>query len=254
MLPMLPYRQVKMPLCARLSPPPKRTSPGMVLLLAPYSIDYFDTLSHLFATHFAGSHPREATPLSFLNVRQEKDEMLRAFIDRFRKAALRMPNLTQEMILQCMALTLKPSPFTDNIYLRPPASMHELKLRVADYIRMEEMKTLRTKFCTDYTPSVPKIDKTPSRSYSRPKEPRPPQFSRYVPLSVPWSRLLNEALQADLIPPPRKTLNPPNADMTKYCKYHRNNGHTTYECKALQDTIEELIRIGHLRRFLKCIL
>jgi len=148
-------------------------------------------------------------PLSLLNIRQEKDEMLRAFIDRFSKVALCMPNLTQKMILQCMALTLKLIPFVDNIYLRPLVSMHELKLCAADYICMEEMKTLRTKFCTDYTPSAIKTDKPPSCSKSRPREPMPPRFSIYAPLNVPRSRLLEEALQADLIPPPRKTLNSP---------------------------------------------
>jgi len=42
-----------------------------------------------------------------------------------------------------------------------------------DYIRMEEMKTLRTKFCIDYTPFIAKTDKPPSRSKSRLREPRP---------------------------------------------------------------------------------
>jgi len=120
-----------------------------------------------------------------------------------------------------MALTLKLGPFANNIYLKPPAFIHELKLCVTDYISMKEMKTLHTKFYTDYMPSAPKTDKPPSRSDSKPRELRPPQFSRYAPLSVPRSRLLDEALQADLIPPPRKTLNPLNIDMTKYCKYHR---------------------------------
>ena len=85
--------------------------------LPTYSIDSFDTLSHLFITHFARSHPNQATPLSFLSVRQEKDETIRAFINRFGKAVLWMPNLTQEMILQCMVLTRKPSPFADNTIL-----------------------------------------------------------------------------------------------------------------------------------------
>jgi len=48
-----------------------------------------------------------------------------------------MSNLTQEMILQYMALTFKPGPFADNVYLWPSTFMHELKLHVADYIRME---------------------------------------------------------------------------------------------------------------------
>ena len=43
-----------------------------------------------------------------------------------------------------MALTLKPDPF----------AMYELKLRAADYIHMEEMQTLNTKFYNDYTPSA----------------------------------------------------------------------------------------------------
>jgi len=32
--------------------------------------------------------------------------------------------------------------------------MHELKLCVADYVRMEEMRTLHTKFCNDDAPST----------------------------------------------------------------------------------------------------
>jgi len=82
----------------------------------------------MFTTHFAGSHPYQTTTLSLL--------------DRFIKATLRTPHLNQEMILQCMALTLKLGPFANNVYLHPPASMHELNLRTADYICMEEMQTL----------------------------------------------------------------------------------------------------------------
>jgi len=134
------------------------------------------------------------------------------------------------MILQCMALTVKPDPFANNVYLHPPTSMHELKLHATDYVRLEEMQTLQTKFYNDYTPSTTTPLPQPSRRDPRPRE---PCFTRYAPLNVPRSRLLDEALQADLIPPPRKTTTPPNADMTKYYRYHRNHGHTTEECKAL---------------------
>ena len=174
-----------------------------------------------------------------------------AFINRFSKAALRTPHLNLEMILQCMALTLQPGPFANNVYLHPPASMHELKLRATDYVRMEEMQTLHTKFCNDYNPTAANPTPPPPRPNQRPWEPRQPRFSRYVPLNVPRSRLLDEALQADLIPLPRKTTTPPNGYMTKYCRYHRNHGHTTEECKALQDKIEELVRVGHFRRFVR---
>jgi len=39
--------------------------------------------------------------------------------------------------------------------------------------------------------------------------------------------------------------------MTKYCRYHRNHGHTTENCKALQDKIEELVCASHFRRFIR---
>jgi len=153
------------------------------------------------------------------------------------------------MILQCMTLALKPRPFTDNLYLWPSTTMHELKLRATDYIWMEEMKTLRIRFL-HWLPSRWSKERKIIRENSRPREPLPPWYSRYAPLSAQRSRILDEALQTDLIPL-RKTINPPNIDMNKYYKYHRNNGHTTNKCKALQDKIKELILVGHLRRFIK---
>ena len=83
-----------------------------------------------------------------------------------------------------MTLTLQSGPFANNVYLYPPASMHELKLRATDYVRMEEMQTLHTKFCNDYaatsanpTPQAPRPD-------TRPREPRQPRFTRYAPVIV----------------------------------------------------------------------
>ena len=75
-------------------------------------------------------------------------------------------------------------------------------------------------------PTLPRPD-------TRQREPRQPRFTRYAPLTVARFRILDKALQADLIPPPRKTTTPPNADMTKYYSYHRNHDHTTEDYKAL---------------------
>ena len=129
--------------------------------------------------------------------------------------------------------------------------MHELKLHAVYYIRMEEMKTLRNKFCIDFHLIDRKTNKLPPKADFRPREPKPPRYSTYAPRSAPWSHILDEALQTNFIPLPHKILSPPNADITKNYKYHRNNAHTTNECKALQDKIEELIRADHLRQFVK---
>jgi len=131
----------------------------------------------MFSTHFAGSRPHQTTTISLLGIRQEQGEPLRAFIDRFSKAALRTPHLNQEMILQCMALTLQPDPFANNVYLHPPASMHELKLCAADYVHMEEMQNLHTKFCNDYATTSANPTPQPPRPDTHPRDPRQPRFT-----------------------------------------------------------------------------
>jgi len=80
---------------------------------------------------------------------------------------------------------------------------------------------------------------------------RGPHFHNYTPLKVPRGKILDEALQTELISTLKQTQTPPNADTAKRCQYHRNYGHTTEGCQALRDKIEELVQAGHLCKFVK---
>jgi len=82
-------------------------------------------------------------PHPYPSLASDKNETLCNFIDRFSKAALRTPNLTQEMILQCITLTLKPCPFANNVYLQPPCTNSNYALRITSVWRR----------CRLYTPS-----------------------------------------------------------------------------------------------------
>lgn len=57
------------------------------------SIDYYDTLTTSFVTQFATSQHHHLTSQALLNVRHDKWESLRTFIDRFIKVALKIKKL-----------------------------------------------------------------------------------------------------------------------------------------------------------------
>ncbi|KAL5539149.1 hypothetical protein UlMin_045481 [Ulmus minor] len=79
-----------------------------------------------------------------------------------------------------------------------------------------------------------------------------PRFREYTPTIVPVATIYteNEHLGIFTIPPAIKT--PVNRrDNTKYCRYHRDIGHITEECRVLKDEIERLIQRGQLRNYVK---
>ncbi|XP_027912513.1 uncharacterized protein LOC114171939 [Vigna unguiculata] len=160
--------------------------------LPPYTIDSFTTLTTTFTTQFDTSRRHDLTTIALLNLRQEEGEPLRVFIDRFGAIAMKIKDLTPNLILMYMMTSLQPGPFTDELAMCPPLSMQELRKRAA-------------------------IRGPAGRTH----------------------------------PPPRKYQNPPNADLSKYCHYHRNNGHTTDECDTLRDKIQELVRAGHLKHYIR---
>jgi len=135
----------------------------------------------------------------------------------------------------------------------PHSSMQELRKRATMLIRVEDMRQYQSNAQSPPTRAeIKRTNKEPTpRDHNRPSERRPAKFSNYAPLNAPRSRILDEVIQAELIPPPRKYQNPPNADLSKYCHYHRNNGHTTDECDTRRDKIEELVRAGHLRHYIR---
>src|SRR3954469_11348628 len=87
------------------------------------------------------------------------------------------------------------------------------------------------------------------------KERRGPagRFNDYTPLKVSREKILAECINAEFrnsnIRPPKPNPTRPGTDKSKYCKYHKSQGHLTDECIHLKDAIETLIKEGHLSKY-----
>ena len=153
-----------------------------------------------------------------------------------------------------MLTALRPGPFADSLCMQPATSLNDLKRRATKFMQLEELREFRNNARAEASGEKKEDRERQGRSRvdrDQRRDNRRPCFSRYTPLNVDRSKILQDALNAKLIPPPRRALSPENADRSKKCPYHKNTGHSTEECQALKDKIEELIQAGHLRRFLR---
>ncbi|KAG4917878.1 hypothetical protein JHK82_055344 [Glycine max] len=59
---------------------------------------------------------------------------------------------------------------------------------------------------------------------------------------------MDQALAVNFLAMPKRANTPPKVDYSKCGRYHRNHGHSTKEYTTLKAKMEELIKLGHLKK------
>ena len=201
--------------------------------------------------------PREVD--SLFSIRQQDQELLRDYITRFKTAALEIYSLDEPVAMLALKRGLKTSRLTYSLDKKPPRTYSELLLRAHKYIRAEEADRTRReldgKILQKSSPRDTPGARRPGPSADPRPNPRPRAEStperRYTPLLAPRTKILMEIEGERYLrrPPPQN----PRAtrDKSKYCQFHREHGHDTEECRNLKREIEELIKRGYLRKFVR---
>jgi len=105
--------------------------------------------------------------------------------------------------------------------MQPADSLDELRKKAAKYMQLEELREFRNEARAEAGGERNKEEKNrqvrPNQKNDRRRDnrDRPIRFSRYTPLTIERGRILDEALNAELIPPPRKVASPNNVDLRK---------------------------------------
>lgn len=94
----------------------------------------------MFGKQFASSGSQDPTVFKLSNLKQGKEETLKAFMDRYQKMVRWVKGLSSELALQYVMSALRPGPFKDNICRKRPKTMEELRERAGDEVRVEDMK------------------------------------------------------------------------------------------------------------------
>ena len=182
-------------------------------------------------------------------------------MNRFTKEALKVPDLDQKVAMIALQQGTTDDNFRRSLAKRAPDNMNELQERAGKYIKAEESMrksqnnqgpttdSKKRGNDTEYDADN-KYLKREDGEKSPTKKQSGPRFTEYARLNAPRSQILMEIEKEGGVrwPKPIRT-DPEKRNKDLYCRFHKDTGHKTDDCRQLKDEIEFLIRKGKLSRY-----
>ncbi|XP_074377525.1 uncharacterized protein LOC141719039 [Apium graveolens] len=231
--------------------------------LPPNSIGSFKDLSQAFIKQFISGRVHEKSSSSLMGIVQGAKESLREYLNRFTKEGSKVPDLDDKVAMIALQQGTKDEFFKMSLAKRPPERMLQLQDRAGKYIKVEESmkkmavsneptgnKKRKTGQEYDAKDKYPRIGKNSDSSSS--KKNQQPRFAEYARLNAPRSQILMDIEKdKDFKWPKPLRGDPEKRDKNRYCRYDKDVGHDTDDCRKLNDEIDYLIRRGKFGRFTK---
>ncbi|XP_065625242.1 uncharacterized protein LOC136065655 [Quercus suber] len=225
------------------------------------SIDTFEQLSNAFLRHFIRGQRPKRTADHLLTIRQGEKETLRSYVKRFTRETLEVDEADDMVQLTTFKAGLRSRDLVTSLAKNPQKTMAEMLLKVQKYMNAEDaLATIRDgdrsedKGRREDDRRGQKRDRPDRRNNNgvRRKGDKSPQTVKFTPLVMPVDKILTQIKDEHYLKWPRPLHSSPSVrDRSKYCRFHKDHGHYTEDCRDLKEQIEELIRKGRLQKFIK---
>ncbi|XP_073154198.1 uncharacterized protein [Henckelia pumila] len=163
-------------------------------MLKPGSIRSFDDFSVVFMHQFSSSKKYQKTYLSLFVMKQQDQETLREFIQRFNGAALEVSTATPDILISAFTQGLKEGEFYKSLVKKPPSSYDDLLARAEKYVNLEDAQRHRRTEQRQGGSNVEGADKGGrKRGMGEREDDRARgkgQFSPYAPLAQNWDKVM----------------------------------------------------------------
>ncbi|XP_075675039.1 uncharacterized protein LOC142644277 [Castanea sativa] len=225
------------------------------------SIDNFEQLSSAFLRHFVGGQRPKRPADHLLTIKQGERETLRSYVKRFTRETLEVDDADDKVQLTTFKAGLKSREFVVSLAKNPPRTMAEMLLKAQNYMNAEDALAaivdegkLRTEGRKEDERRGQKRERPSHRGgdIDRRKDEKAPRPVKFTPLIMPVDKILAQIQDQHHLKWPKPLHSSPNVrDKSKYCRFHKDHGHYTEDCRDLKGQIEELIQKGKLQKYVR---
>ncbi|XP_075665792.1 uncharacterized protein LOC142635538 [Castanea sativa] len=226
--------------------------------LMPNSINTFKELSIQFASHFIRGHRYKKSTACLMNIKQQEDEILKSYITRFNKEAFLIDEADNKILVAAFTNGLRKGKFLFSLYKNNSKSMLDVFYRDTKYMNVEEVLLAweekpkkRERHKETWQDKGRKTTRIRYRWEGRRFKPPTGRFVSFTLLNDLIDQVLMQIKDEGALTFPSKLKGDPSKRLRdKYCRFHHDHGHDTYDCYDLKQQIEALIKQGKLQRFI----
>ncbi|XP_050267534.1 uncharacterized protein LOC126712295 [Quercus robur] len=207
-----------------------------------------------------GQRPKR--PVDYLlTVKQGEKETLRSYVKRFTRETLEVDEADDKVQLTTFKAGLRSRDLVASLAKNPPKTMAEMLLKAQKYMNAEDALAA-IKDTEKPGDKARREDDRRGQKRDRPdrwnndgnrrKDDKNPRTVRFTPLVMLVDKIFTQIKDEHYLKWPRPLHSSPNVrDKNKYCRFHKDHGYNTEDCRDLKEQIEELIRKGKLQKYVK---